>query len=55
MERGHFSGEGSLMESANRRLKTYFMLRGITILLEIILVILMLSFFGTLGILGAFS
>ena len=41
------------MERANRRLKIYFILRGVSILVEIVFFILMVSFVGTMGLLGA--
>ena len=55
VERAYLSGEGALLENANRRLKTYFILRGVSILLEILIVFIMISFVGTMGFLGALS
>jgi hypothetical protein len=54
-ERAGLSGEAAALESANRRLKLYFLLRGLTILVQILLLLAAFSLFGTLGILGALS
>lgn len=55
VERAHESGSAELLANANRKLKTYFIIRGVSILVTIVLFFLFASFFGTLGLLGALS
>ena len=54
-ERAYVGGDLALLAAANRRMKTYFVLRGVTILVQVAIFFLAISLFGTLGILGALS
>jgi len=53
IEEGRQGGGANSVRNAHAKLKTYFVLRGITILVEVALFVLALTLFGTLGILGA--
>ncbi len=54
-ERAYLTDDAMLLQAANRRLKTYFILRGVTILAQGAIFLLGVSVFGTLGFLDALT